>query len=404
MQSFEKIKTICEETSSISSVVIDEFLLYYAAAQNNLERVMNRRFARYSHVTEEFKKEWINMLKAQYIVHEIFREGGMIKKLLNHSALQNLLKKEREFLEKQSERPWRFSFSVIADRPAEEFFTMVDVFDGYEYLLYSPGISKIIHEQGMRVWFNLIGYNGACWQSYGPIGAYKSFDPDDIYFFATEVNPEIEYDEDVLADVERDPLPYMMLLSGSEYPVTVHKEDEIVITMAEYDLDKLDTMSLSQSFKREYNAGVYRLSLKRKGGPPHFSQAYYDENEKIILLSAMTDRGFQALVNNINKYGFHFSEEPFIRVHPAMLIVTEKILKRKITLNKYEELFSIDSSEEEKEEMEKLNNFLHMAMDAINEGGEPDIEALARKTGVDVETARDLFRQVMKKFKDMDKK
>ncbi len=397
MKNFKEIKALCEENSKMSSVVIDEFLLYYTAARYNLERDMNRRFASYMHIMREFQKEWVNLLKAQFIVHKIFKKDGLIKKMLNHSTLHNLLKKERDYLERQALQPWKFSFSVINGQPAENFYNMTDVFTGGEYLLYSPGVTDIIKNQSVRLWFNLIGYNGLCWQSYGPIGAYSSFDPDDIYFFATEVNPEIEYDDEVLDDVEHDPLPYMMLLSGSVYPVTVHKGDEIVINMAEYDLDTLDTMGLSGNFRKEYNAGVWRLSLKGKGGIPHFSQAYYDENEKILLLSAMTDRGFQALVKNINKYGFHFSEKPFVRVHPSMLIVTERILKRKITLNKYETLFTVESSEEEKKEIEQLNNFMHMVLDIVNKGGDPDIEDLARKTGIDVETARDLFRLLMKK-------
>jgi hypothetical protein len=34
----------------------------------------------------------------------------------------------------------------------------------------------------------------------------------------------------------------------------------------------------------------------------------------------------------------------------------------------------------------------------INEGSVPDIEELAEKADVDVETARDLLKQIMKKF------
>jgi hypothetical protein len=38
MKDFESIKLICEENSKISAKVIDDFLLYYAADRNNLER------------------------------------------------------------------------------------------------------------------------------------------------------------------------------------------------------------------------------------------------------------------------------------------------------------------------------------------------------------------------------
>lgn len=404
MEDFEKIKSICVQDNEISREVIDDFLIYYVAARYNMEREMNRIFALYSHVTREFQEEWVAMLKAQYIAHKIFKHGGLIRKLLNHRAMQDLSEEEKRFLQKQTRYPWRFSFSEIIDIPAEEFFVMRDVFSEEKFLLYSPGTKKILKEHGISLWFNLIAYNGACWVTYGPIAHYSSFDADDIYFFATEHNPYIEFDEEVMEDVERNPVPYMMLLSGARYPVFVHKKDIIVHNLSEFDLDDLDGKTLSDGFKREYNQGVYWLKLKRWGNHPHFSQAYYDEKNKIILLHAMTDRGYHALVRGLNKYGYDFPEFPSIRVKPSMIETAEFILKKKITLNEYEELFSVETNEEDKEIIDKLNVLLKLALPAINAGESPDIEALAKKTGVDVETARDLIEQAIKKFEDLERK
>jgi len=269
--------------------VIDEFLLYYAAERNNLEHEMNQKFAAYKHITHKFQKEWINRLKSQYIVHKVFKKDGLIKSYLNHTALKKLDIKERNWLEFQTEQVWRFSFSVIKNRPAESFFLMEDVFSDQEYLLYSPGVTKTLEDQSVILWLNLISYNGACWQSYGPIGAYKSFEPDDIFFFATELKPDIADEGDLLANLEHNPIPYMMLLSGANYPLIFNKEDQVVNVMTEYELDEINTKSLTKSFKTEYNKGVYRLSLKSWSESPHFSQAYFDENKKIMLLSSMTD-------------------------------------------------------------------------------------------------------------------
>lgn len=83
MEDFKSIRLICEENSKISTKVVDEFLLYYAAERNNLEHEMNQKFAAYKHITHKFQKEWINRLKAQYIVHKVFKEDGLIKSYLN---------------------------------------------------------------------------------------------------------------------------------------------------------------------------------------------------------------------------------------------------------------------------------------------------------------------------------
>lgn len=79
MENFEEIKLICKENSRITSKVVDEFLIYYAAQRNNLEVTMDREFARYRHITADFPNEWVNLLKSQYIAHRIFRGKGFIR-------------------------------------------------------------------------------------------------------------------------------------------------------------------------------------------------------------------------------------------------------------------------------------------------------------------------------------
>jgi len=402
MKDFESIKLICEENSKISAKVIDEFLLYYAADRNNLEPEMDKRFASYKHIAHKLGKELINRLKAQYLAHKIFKKDGLIKSYLNHTALKKLNIKEKNYLEFQAEQAWRFSFSIVKNCPVENFYIMQDVFSDQEFLLYSPSVTKTLKDQSVILWFNLISYNGACWQSFGPIGAYKSFEPDDIFFFATELKPEIVDEQEFLANLEHNPVPYMILLSGANTPLIYNKKDQLIHAMAEYDLDTINTKNLTKSFKTEYNKGIYRLSIKEWSEPPHFSQAYYDENKKIMLLSSMTDRGFRALVEGLNEYGYNFSSDPFVRINLSMISTASDILKRKIRLNEYEDLFTKETSPADQETLDKLNTLLRLVLPDINAGREPDIEALAEKAGVDIKTARDLMRQIMGKFNNMD--
>ncbi len=393
---FERIKAICENNSRISSKVVDEFLIYYAASHNNLELEMNRRFAEYRHITQKFPVEWTNKLKAQYIAHKIFKKDGLIKKYINHEEVRNLKKEELNYLEQQADNPWRFSFSIIKESPIENFYLMEDVFRNEEFLLYSPGVNKTLKFQSAILWFNMIAYNGSCMQSYGPIGAYRSFEPDDIFFFATELDGYISDENDLLSNVEQDPIPYMMLLSGANFPLIANKKDQIVYVQAEYDMENMNTRDLTDSFITEFNKGVYRISLKKWNEHPHFSQAYFDENKKTILLSSMTDKGFSALVEGLNKYGYDFPDDPFVRVNLTMVSTASDILKKKIDLIKYEKLFSKKSSPAEKENLDRLNMLIGLALPDINAGREPDIESLAVKAGLDIETARDILDQITK--------
>lgn len=264
---------------------------------------------------------------------------------------------------------------------------MKDVFTDEEFLLYSPGVKNYLESQTVRLWFNLISFNGSCWQSFGPIGAYSSFEPDDIFFFTTEQDPDISDEQQLLKHVEDNPLPYMMLLSGGNTPLVFNKKDQLINVLAEYDMASLDTKVLTKSFITEYNRGVYRLSLKNWGSP-HFSQAYFDENKKTLVLSSMTNRGFNALVNGLNEYGFNYSDEPFIRVNLSMIITSSEILKKKIRLTEYEDLFTKDTTPASKKNLEDHNTFIGLVLPDINEGIEPDINAAAKKAGIDLTTAK----------------
>ena len=396
MIDFKHLENICQKNSAMTRSLVDEFLIYYAAQRDRLDREMEQRLARYRHITRKFQQSWVNMLKAQYIAHRIFKEDGLIKKYLNHSELQRLDAPELNYLVEQAAHPWRFSFSVVTEAPAVDFYEMEDIFTGDPFLLYSPGVTRIFDEQPVALLFNLISFNGACWQSFGPIGAYQSFEPDDIFFFATELNPQIESEEDLVADVEKNPVPYMMLLAGGTFPPIFHKNDQIVQVIAAYDQDAFDVGGLDKDFKVEYAHAVYRLTLKRWGEHPHFSTAYYDENKKVLFLSSMTDRGFSALANRLNAYGYDLWNEPDIRVNPSMLTLTQDILKKKIQLNAYDALFTVKTSEKKQEKIDKLNNLLKLLLPEINAGREPDIEAMAREAGVDVKMAREMMHQINK--------
>jgi hypothetical protein len=388
---YKAITLACLENDELIANVVDKFLIYYAAAHNKLEVEMERKFDAYDHVTLSYQEEWIKRSKAQFLAHKIFKKGGLIKSFLKHAALNFLTVSERRFLEFQAENPWRFSYSIIKKRQATNFFLMEDVFSNEEFLLYSPGVEFIQKDQPVVLWFNLITYNGSCWQTYGIVGHFKSFEPDDIFFFATELNPKIFDETELLAHIEQDPVPYMLLYTGSEIPMIFNQQDQLVSVIAEYELASLNTKKLTKKFKSEYHNGVYCLSLKNWDKPPHFAQVFYDEKKGSILLSAMTDRGFDALVNALNGFGYDFSEDPFIRVNISMLNVTSEILKKKIRLVEYEDLFSKKTSVSDQKNLEKINLLLRSVMPDINAKREIDIEQIADAAGVDIKIARKLI-------------
>lgn len=192
MPNYKSVTAHCQVNSKISEKVIDEWLVPYAAEKDRLDKHFTKRIKRFSGAANQLAGKDINMLISQHIGHSVFKEGGLINKYLNHSQVKARPSEEYAFLEYQAANPWKFAFTVIVDEPASDFFTMEDVFTGENYLVYSPGTGLTIREQGqILLWFNLIAFNGQCWQTFGPVVGYNSFDADDIFFFAIELSDRV---------------------------------------------------------------------------------------------------------------------------------------------------------------------------------------------------------------------
>jgi hypothetical protein len=395
------IQMVCNQSSAFSRSVIDEFLMHYAVRQEGLEKEMDRLLAPFRQVTKTFQPGWIGMIKAQYIAHRIFRKDGLIKKYLNHAAVKALKLAEQDYLQRQLEFPWRYSYGVITASPAPDFYEMNDVFSWEPYLLYSQSITQTLAEGPVSLWFNLIGFNGACWQTFGPIINFRGFEPDDIFFFATEINPKIATEEDLTVNVERNPIPYTMLVNGSQYPYIMNGKDQILQLVSDHPLESLDTENLRTDFTVEYSNCIYRLTFGNWAEPPHFAVAYYVEEDHRLLLTSMTDRGFQALVARLNNHGLAIWAEPDIRVNLPMLTCIKTILGKELHLNPYEEYFSVKPTASEQDSLNKLNRLLSLALPLINSGQAPNIPALAKEVGVDEGTARDLLSKSIKRVKTL---
>ena len=396
---FTEFRKKCEKNSRISKRVVNDFLIGFASRHHDLERKMSQHFSKYRHVLSLFEKPEVGKFQAQYIAHKIFREGGLIDKFLRNPALNRFSGEDRKFLEEQASVPWRFSFSEITGEPAKDFFVMKDAFTDEEYLLFSPSMGSLKTRGNVLLWLNLIGFNGYCWQSYGPIGEFHCFGPDDIYFFATEKNSIIEDYNGVLKDIDDDPLPYMLLISGSAYPRTYHKEDELIVVMSEYELQNPDTVKLKKKFISEYNEGVYRFTHRELGMHPHFAQIYFNETDKSLLFNTMTLSGFNRLVEEYNSLGYNVPDVPYLMVHLQMISTAESILKTKIVLNEYEELFRKDPDPAGDEHSKKVTKFLEQVIPQINDGLEPDIGAAAQNAGLDPVTANKIVTLIWKQIR-----
>lgn len=404
MPDYEYLRKNCNANSAVSEAVLDGFILHYAAKQDNLGKEFDRKISKYKHAVQGMPSGWINMIKSQYIIHRVFKAGGLIARYLTHSQVKQLEPIAQEQLRHAASNAWKFSYSEIVANPATDFYEMEDVFTGEAFLLYSPSITKILKEQPVLTWFNLISNNGECWQSFGPVVGFQCLAADDIFFFAVVLNDAIVDDEGLLADLEFNPIPYMMLAKGSAYPLVISKEHEVVAVNSEGTLTVFDEIALDKNFDLDYAEGIYKITDPILRQAPHFATAYYNEDDDSVFLSALTDYGYREFAKALKNYSIELPKEPEVRIHLPMISLIQEILKKEVTFHPYDELFEPTTSPIEDEALEKLNQLMALALPVINSGKTPDILALAKKVGVDPQLAKEFLRISMDQIESMRKR
>ncbi len=400
---YKAIRSHCEHRSDISRKVIDDYLMYYAAEKEKLLPVMDVQLKKYRHIVRKIEPSYINFLKAEFIVHRIFRKKGYIHNYLSKHVVLSLPEDQRRWLEQNAAHPWRYSFAMILDQPALDFFYMEDIITGEEYLLFSPGMQLTEDEHHPRIWLNMIGYNGQCWQTYGLMIPLKSFDIDDIFFFGTELDSDIEDHEMLQEHLENNPWPYFMLLNFSLSPVITARGHEVRHLVSLDPIDNFSTEVLADKFKVEWDDGTYKISPLNNGNEfPHFAQAYFNEEYQELTRTAGTEQGFNVLTEALKNAGYELSPVADISVSTSMLHATKEILNKDIQLHPYEDLFD-ESTPESDKSLEAINHFMQLALPFINSGETPDIKALAAQADVDYETALDFYTKSVKHIEKLKK-
>ncbi|MFM8433226.1 MAG: hypothetical protein ACKOA1_10560, partial [Bacteroidota bacterium] len=373
--------------------------IYYAAEKERMEGLLNSKLRSYKKVAKEMDPGTLALFNGQFICHRIFRESGHIQKYLNRPEIKSLDAAQTDFLKFQANHPMKYSFATILRNPADDFFEMEDELTGEKFLLYSPGLGDTYKNFQPLMWFILISFNGQCWQTYGPIIPFNSFSVDDIFFFATELNPMISSHDDLLKEVSDNTFPFFMLSNYSSIPSTKSKGYPIVHCASTDRLDSFSTENLNKDFVIEWNKDIYKIAPKRFSGFPHFATAYYNEKKKELLRIALTEKGFEKLSQMLTKAGIESDPVSDIAVSPGMLLATEKILGKKIALHPYENNFKIPEQDLDPDELNRMNEYLRLLLPYINSNTKTDIEKLADQVGISRETALELWEK-SKKYMD----
>ncbi|MBN7818052.1 hypothetical protein [Algoriphagus pacificus] len=388
----------CNRLSDFSEPILNN-IMYYAAERNKLSQRFDQMVKRHKKIFGRLDPANQALFKTQYIIHELFKNKGIIHKYLNHSQIKALPKEEYDYLQKQAENPWRFTFWSVRSNPSPDFFEAVDIFTGEEFLLYSPGASRTLLEMNVVTFGGLISTNGDCYQTYGPLMGFSSFQADDIFFYAGELDHSVETIKDLTGLIERDLFYFLLLSVYSAIPMVQHHGHEILYVLSTMDANRFEMDAWKTAFRVEYSDEVFKMSLFELEGFPHFACVYFDEKEEEMTLSAMTDFGYDQLVKELKKLRIEAPDEPYIRLHISMKTAIEEITGREPMLLPFEDYFNQKGEQEKSPELNALNDFLAELMPAINSKAKFDLDELISRTGADPEAAREIYGDLMKRLK-----
>jgi hypothetical protein len=244
--------------------------------------------------------------------------------------------------------------------------------------------------------FLLISFNGSCWETYGPLSYLKSMLPEDLLFFSRQIKPDIDFVNEIPELIDKDPFPFMMLWRGGEFPLSTHGDDLLLFNKSEYHEEKFEPENLGDKFTIFNKYPVYKIDLNDWNSHPHFAHCFYHAKKKRLILMAMTNKGYDALVKTLSESGIILPEHPDIRATMNMILIAQEVFKTKFELSPYEKCFSEPIGPEKQVILDKTNTFIKRFLEYHNKGIPCDIKLLAAAAGIDEEFAHQIVKQLKK--------
>lgn len=380
---------------------MDEFLIPYAAQREELDREMIRLMKPHVQIIKEWDKQVLPYFMGEYISYRLLKRNGLLEKYLDHKAIQRRPAEDKEFLQILVSKAAQFAFIKLLQSPAPDFFQALDLFTGEEILLYSPSLQKSsVHDQA-QMWFVLRVWNGKCWTCYGLNICLSGLTPDDIYFYASEMDPAVDSDEEIMAHVHAHPFHYFLLYDVSHVPDILTGGIPMRFVTSEDPASFPDQPNISETFECEVRDAILQMTLLAKEGEQPdklIGTAYLDEEQKTLYRVAYSEKNFDRLTTALNAAGFDIPDEPILSVAPLMLELAERVLMRKIPLHPFEELFD-DAVKIGEDPTDGMNRFMDALIPSLNAGTKPDIAQLARDNNIPLETAEAVYQHYLNLLK-----
>ncbi|MFW6138138.1 MAG: hypothetical protein ACOC7U_03095 [Spirochaetota bacterium] len=389
----EKSKQVSDELASLM-----DKLMPWADMREKLFRAFKKEVYPYRELVKKLPPEWEEACAGQYVAGKVLGSPARLKKFF-HSARHLLSDEEEALVRCFRKNPWFYSIFTVEEQVYKDLLRVYDHVQQSFFLLCSKGVGEL-HRKGKRLFMSLLfNWEETC-QTYGPIYYFKGFDLRDLESFADLADHYFRHTGDLSKTIARTPVPFYLLYSFAELPVTMRRKEKMVLCSHQVKAPDFDPGVYSESFDIEQKQGVYKLTLKGSEEPEYFYTVYYERKKGLLSITSMGMERYRELCSMLGS-GYRFPDKPSWCVSMQMVLAIKEVLGIEPPSHQYDVLFREEPQPGADEEIDRLNAMTREMSDRYNQGRPCTVEEMARKYDLPVETVnqvQEFFQKLEKKF------
>jgi len=298
----EKSKKVSDELS----LLMDK-LIPWADMKEKLFKAFKKDLYPYQNQVKKLPQGWEEACSGEYVAGKVLGNPSRLKKFL-HNTRAYLSDSEKNLVLYFMKNPWFYSVFTVEEPVRNNLLRVFDHVEKRSLLLYSRGVFELYRE-GKRFFLCLLFNWEETYQTYGPINYFNGFDLRDLECFAALVGPYFRNIRNLSKAIARDPVPFYMLYSFAELPVSMYRNEKMVFCSHQIKAPDFDPELYTKSFDIKVKKEVYKLTLKDSDEPEYFYTVYFDSKKGLLSINSMGMERYRELCS-LFESKYNFPKEP----------------------------------------------------------------------------------------------
>lgn len=337
------------------------------------------------------------MARGQYAFGKVLGSPTTSRRFFK-SIREELSREEQLLFESFFDNIWWYALFTVEEKLGDDFYRIYDYTTEGEHIVMSESVTELRRE-GKRLFLTLLFENPRCCQTYGIVYPFKGFQPFDIFYFASMLNPAVYETSGLASVIFLNPVLFYLLCLYTEVPAVAHGDELVVQCSSRLQVLDFPEAKISSSYSREESKGVVRWRLL--GGDDLFQLAdlYWDRKKNLVTLHCSGRKRYTEAANLLAST-LALPKEPQYEASLPMMVASREIIGKGLPGADYSSLFEKKPSIEEQEELDRMNGVLREFSDAHNYGRPYDIEELSTKHGIPLGVAKEMEHSYQHKWKN----